>query len=82
MLKYRGWVSEVKFEDDKVVVKGSVEVYPGAESETCHRLRGILQKIIEEYNGLRTRFTEDECESLGNSNCIFSYVALSKEGSK
>ena len=82
MLKYRGWISEINFEDGKITVKGSAEVQSGTESETCHRLRGILQKIIEEHNGLRARFTEEKCESLGSPNCVFTYIFLSKEVDK
>jgi predicted hydrocarbon binding protein len=72
LMKYRGWVEEIEFEDEKVIVKGSAEVFSGSESETCHKMRGIIQKIIEGYHGKKARCTEIECESLGSESCIFN----------
>src|SRR6266571_7444488 len=43
----RGWVEDVQFSPSQVRVRGSIEVSPGSEAETCHRLRGILTRLFE-----------------------------------
>jgi len=73
VLEHRGWASEVSFEDGKVTIKDSAEVEPGSESETCHRLRGILQKVLEIHHGKKIRCTEKECKSTGGERCVFIY---------
>lgn len=72
LLKYRGWVEEIDFSEDIVTVKGSAEVSQGSEVETCHKLRGILQKVLEGYHGRKVRCTELECESTEGDQCTFS----------
>jgi len=73
ILKYRGWVLEVDFDDGKVTVKGSAEVNSGSNAETCHRLRGIIRKLVEEYHRKKIKIIEVKCESMGNERCIFDY---------
>ena len=73
VLEYRGWVQEVDFKKDRVIVKGSAEAHKEDESESCHRLRGILQKVLEHHHGGRAKVSEIECESIGNKRCIFQY---------
>lgn len=68
----RGWVADVVFGKGEVRARGSIEVSPGSESETCHRLRGILARIYEvRGKGARVKVTESECESTGGSQCVF-----------
>src|SRR2546421_926740 len=43
----RGWAEDVLFTDSGARVRGSIEAMPGGEMETCHRLRGILSKLLE-----------------------------------
>lgn len=71
ILKGRGWVDEISFGEKEVVVKGSIEVSPGSEVETCHRMRGMLSKIYEKRLGKRMRCMEVSCESTGGNNCVF-----------
>jgi len=35
----RGWAEEVSFTDSGARVRGSIEAMPGADMETCHRLK-------------------------------------------
>src|SRR5438128_2010211 len=42
----RGWAEDVLFTDAGVRVRGSIEATAGGEVETCHRLRGILSKLL------------------------------------
>ncbi len=67
----RGWVEEMTFNETGVRAKGSIETFPGSESETCHRLRGILATVYEANRGERMRCVEEECESLGADHCQF-----------
>src|SRR2546427_715516 len=43
----RGWAEDVSFTDSGARVRGSIEAMPGGDVETCHRLRGILSKLLE-----------------------------------
>lgn len=71
LLVARGWIMDATFAPDEVTVKGSVEVSPGADGETCHRLRGILSRLYEVNEKSKVRFAEVECESLGRPECLF-----------
>ena len=70
ILKERGWIEEIAFQDGEVVVKGSVEVVP-SDIPTCHRLRGILREFYERFKGSRVKCTEESCASVGQSECHF-----------
>lgn len=67
----RGWAEDVLFTDKGARVRGSIEVTPGSEMETCHRLRGILSKILEAKLKRRVRLQEVECVSSGARECAF-----------
>lgn len=67
----RGWAEDVLFTDHGVKVRGSIEVSPGSEMETCHRLRGILSKVLEAKAKQRVRLNEVECVSTGAKECVF-----------
>lgn len=67
----RGWVVDVSFDRGQVRARGSIEVSPGSESETCHRLRGILSRLYELHTKGKVKLTEIECESTGNQACLF-----------
>ncbi len=69
----RGWVDSISFENDKVVVRGCIEVTEddGTGLHTCHRMRGILSKIIEIFMQQKVKIIEIECESLGAECCVF-----------
>ena len=49
----------------------SIEAAAGAEMETCHRLRGILSKLLEAKAKRRVRLAEVECVSTGARECVF-----------
>ncbi len=70
ILKLRGWVDDIEFEKDKVIVKGSVEVHK-SKFPTCHILRGIIRKIYENYYKTIVNVEEEKCESMGDDNCLF-----------
>jgi len=67
----RGWAEDVMFTDRGARVRGSIEAAPGAEVETCHRLRGILSKVLEAKAKKRVRLQEIECVSTGGRECRF-----------
>ncbi len=70
ILMDEGWVRDIQFTNDTVVVNGSIETDRGARS-TCHMLRGLLSKIYEGYFGKITHCAELECESCGKAMCVF-----------
>ncbi len=67
----RGWADDVLFTESGARVRGSIEVSPGSEMETCHRLRGILSKLLETKTKHRVRLAEVECMSTGARECVF-----------
>jgi predicted hydrocarbon binding protein len=67
----RGWITDVQFGRADARVQGSIEVSLGSESETCHRLRGILTRLYESRTKGKVRLTEIECESTGSTECVF-----------
>ena len=67
----RGWAEDVLFTDSGVRVRGSIEVSPGSDMETCHRLRGILSRVLEIKTRQRVRLNEVECVSTGARECVF-----------
>ena len=71
LLVERGWVEDVLFTERGARVQGSVEAIPGAQTETCHRLRGILSKALEAKAKQRVRLNEVECVSTGGRECVF-----------
>ncbi len=71
MIVDRGWAEEVTFTDSGARVRGSIEVSPGSEMETCHRLRGILSRVLEAKAKQRVRLNEVECVSTGAKECVF-----------
>jgi len=68
----RGWVEDVQFTDGGARVRGSIESSAGGEAETCHRLRGILSRLVEIATKKRSRLSEVECASTGARECVFS----------
>lgn len=71
LIQERGWAEDVLFTDKGVRVRGSIEVSPGSEMETCHRIRGILSKLLEAKAKTRVRLAEVECMSTGARECVF-----------
>src|SRR5207247_11249886 len=67
----RGWAEDVLFAGAGVRVRGSIEATAGGEVETCHRLRGILSKLLEAKTKHRVRLAEVECASMGARECVF-----------
>ena len=59
------------FTDSGTRVRGSIEAMPGADMETCHRLRGLLSKLLEAKTKQRVRLAEVECISTGGRECVF-----------
>ncbi len=71
MILDRGWAEDVLFTDSGARVRGSIEVSAGSEIETCHRLRGILSRVLEAKTKQRIRLNEVECVSTGAKECVF-----------
>lgn len=71
MILDRGWADEVVFTDSGARVRGSVEAMTGSETETCHRLRGLLSKLLEAKTKRRVRLAEVECVGMGARECVF-----------
>ncbi|MFQ5909424.1 MAG: V4R domain-containing protein [Thermoplasmata archaeon] len=71
IMKARGWIDTIEFRDDEAIIKGSVEVGSDDDTETCHRIRGIISSVYEEHLGQKVRCTETSCESTGKSSCVF-----------
>jgi len=71
IMEARGWADSIDFRENEVVVKGSVEIKPNGDTETCHRIRGIITTVYEEHLGRKVRCMETSCESTGKSSCVF-----------
>ena len=67
----RGWVEDVIFGPEEIRVRGSIEVIEGSETETCHRLRGIMSRLYQLQNKKAARIVEVECCSTGGAECVF-----------
>ncbi|MFQ6013654.1 MAG: V4R domain-containing protein, partial [Thermoplasmata archaeon] len=67
----RGWAEDITFGEKEVKVAGSIEATDDAGSVTCHRLKGILSRVLESDGGPRVNLTETKCTSNGNSACVF-----------
>ena len=75
LLVARGWAEDVKFDENRVVVRGSIEVGE-ANQPTCHRLRGVFKRLYEATNHEKILCEESECESQGSQNCVFTVKKL------
>ena len=65
-----GWVSDIEFDGDVVTVSGSMEASE-SDMPTCHIMRGILSKVIEERTGKDVYCHERKCCSKGDEKCVF-----------
>lgn len=66
-----GWVLDIDFEGDTVIVKGSIET-DESDMPTCHILRGLLSKFYEEKLGRDVYCHESNCQSKKDEYCVFS----------
>jgi len=73
LLKAKGWVEEVRFEDSMAYATASFEALETKDSEkpTCHMLRGIMNKVFEGYSHKRMHTEEIECAGKGSEQCVF-----------
>jgi len=76
LLRARGWVDNVVFEESTAVAEGSVEASNSADGPTCHRLRGIVKKVYETSSHRRLHCDEIECISKGDKHCVFRVEQL------
>ena len=79
LIKGRGWVEDISFMGDRVIIKGSFEAKPGSEEPTCHRLRGMVHAILEAHTGKKLVCLEEKCISTGDALC--EIVVREMEGS-
>jgi len=75
LIKNRGWVDNITFKDNEVIVNGSIEVTP-SEIPTCHRLRGLICQVYESYYNTKVHCVEVECESTGKDKCVFKIESI------
>lgn len=71
LVKARGWADSVDLHENEAIVKGSIELKPNSDTETCHRLRGMITRVFEEHTGRKVRCIETSCQSMGKSSCVF-----------
>ena len=79
LIKGRGWVEDISFMDERVIIKGSFEAKVGSEDPTCHRLRGMVHAILEHHTGKKLVCIEEKCLSIGDTLC--EIVVREMEGS-
>ncbi|MBX8644667.1 MAG: 4-vinyl reductase, partial [Thermoplasmata archaeon] len=71
LLIARGWAEDVKFDDNRVIVHGSIEVGDSSQP-TCHRLRGVFKRLYEAAEHEKFYCEELECQSQGSQSCVFT----------
>lgn len=78
LIRARGWVDNIVFEDSVAVAEGSVEACQ-SEVPTCHRLRGIVKRVYEVHTHKRLHCEEIECAGRGDKHCVFKVEPLGGE---
>lgn len=80
LLRARGWVDNIVFEESTAVAEGSIEGASTANgAATCHRLRGIVRKVYEAQLHKRLHCEEIECISRGDKRCVFKVESVGGE---
>lgn len=80
LLRARGWVDNVVFQESTAVAEGSIEAAQTADgTATCHRLRGIVRKIYEAQLHRKMHCEEIECVSKGDKHCVFRVEPIGGE---
>ncbi|HEX9906858.1 MAG TPA: V4R domain-containing protein [Thermoplasmata archaeon] len=78
LLRARGWVDNIVFQESTAVAEGAIEA-SRSESPTCHRLRGIVRRIYETKGHRKYHCEEIECAGKGDKHCVFKVEALGGE---
>lgn len=78
LLIARGWAEKVEFDDNEIVVHGSIEAGSSTEP-TCHRLRGVFKRLYEAADHKKVLCEEETCESTGSGNCVFKITKMEEE---
>jgi len=73
LLRAKGWVEDVKFEDGMVTITGSIEALEPDSNDkpACHHMRGIIRKIYEGHKHSRMHCEEVQCVAKGDKQCVF-----------
>lgn len=79
LLRARGWVDNIVFEESTAVAEGSIEASGQGDGATCHRLRGIVRKVYEAQMHRRLHCEEIECVAKGDKHCVFKVESLGGE---
>ena len=79
LVRARGWVDNIVFEESTAVAEGSIEASQQDGVATCHRLRGIVRKVFEAQTHRRLHCEEIECVSRGDKHCVFRTEPLGGE---
>lgn len=78
LLRARGWVDNIVFQESTAVAEGSIESGQ-ADGAICHRLRGIVRKVYEAQTHRRLHCEEIECVSKGDKHCVFKLEPVGGE---
>jgi predicted hydrocarbon binding protein len=76
LLRAKGWVDNIVFQETSAVVEGSFEASGSLGETTCHRLRGMIRKMYEGQLRKRVHCEEVECSSRGDKQCVFKIESL------
>jgi len=79
LLRARGWVDNIVFEESTAVAEGSIEASGQSDGSTCHRLRGIVRKVYEAQMHRRLHCNEIECVGKGDKHCVFKVESVGGE---
>jgi len=73
LLRAKGWVEDIKFENGLVTITSSIESLEPDDSgkPSCHRMRGILRKIYEGQKHKQVLCEEIQCAAKGDKQCVF-----------
>ena len=78
LLRARGWVDNIVFQESTAVAEGSIEASQ-SDIPTCHRLRGIVRKVYETRGHRRLHCEEIECMGRGDKHCVFKIESIGGE---
>ena len=71
LLRARGWVDNIVFQETSAVVDGSFKSSASSDVPGCHRLRGIIRMTYEGKLHKKMHCEEIECVGKGDEHCVF-----------
>ena len=76
LLRARGWLDNIVFQESTAVVDGSFESSGTSDIPNCHRLRGMIRMMYEGKLNSKMHCEEIECVSKGDEHCVFKLEKL------